>query len=71
MVESTCPGREADAAVGGTLFQVEPARCRQVLEAMVHAGQLVTDGRMFALPDNCGRSIWRRPHQSPSISRLP
>jgi hypothetical protein len=49
------PGLKLTLPQAARFFSVDPARCQQVLETLVHSGQLVTDGRVFARPDN-----WRR-----------
>jgi hypothetical protein len=37
------------------LFSIEPARCERVLDALVHAGDLATDGRAFRNPGTGAR----------------
>jgi hypothetical protein len=41
------PGLRLTLAQAARLFDIEPARCRRVLERLVAAGSLETDGRMF------------------------
>jgi hypothetical protein len=51
------PGLTLTLPQAARLFSLTPARCEQVLRALVGAGQLVTDGRAFARAGNGRRSI--------------
>jgi hypothetical protein len=51
------PGLRLTLPQAARFFGLEPARCRVVLETLVQAGQLVSDGRVFARPDYRRRSL--------------
>jgi hypothetical protein len=42
------PGLKLTLRQASRLFSIELVRCEQVLGALVHAGQLATDGKAFA-----------------------
>jgi hypothetical protein len=42
------PGLRLTLPQAARLFGIEAARCERVLDALVHAGALATDGRAFA-----------------------
>jgi hypothetical protein len=42
------PGLKLTLPQASRLFSIECARCEEVLGALVHAGQLTTDGKAFA-----------------------
>jgi hypothetical protein len=44
------PGLRLTLPQASRLFSIEPTRCERVLGALVHAGQLATDGHAFANP---------------------
>lgn len=50
------PGLRLTLPQASRLFSIEPARCEQVLGALVHAGCLATDGKAFASPLDGRRS---------------
>lgn len=50
------PGLILTLPQAARLFSIEPARCRRILEALVHAGYLATDGRAFTSPRSGRRS---------------
>jgi hypothetical protein len=50
------PGLTLTLLQASRLFSIEPARCARILGALVHAGDLVTDGRTFASPHGGRRS---------------
>ena len=50
------PGLTLTLLQASRLFSIEPARCERVLGALVHAGDLATDGRAFASPRGGRRS---------------
>jgi hypothetical protein len=41
------PGLSLTLAQAARLFGAHPARCERVLDALVHAGELATDGHIF------------------------
>jgi hypothetical protein len=45
------PGLRLTLAQAARIFNIEPARCRQVLSLLVDAGRLATDGRAFSAAD--------------------
>ena len=50
------PGLTLTLAQASRLFSIEPARCERILGALVHAGDLATDGKAFASPRGGRRS---------------
>jgi len=42
------PGLKLTLPQASRLFDIDPLQCEQVLTALVRAGQLATDGKMFA-----------------------
>jgi hypothetical protein len=44
------PGLKLTVKQASRLFDIEPARCERVLEALVERGHLATDGRAFGSP---------------------
>ena len=50
------PGLTLTLPQASRLFSIEPARCERVLGALVHAGDLATDGKAFASPRGGRRS---------------
>jgi hypothetical protein len=51
------PGLTLTLPQASRLFSIEPARCERVLGALVHAGDLATDGQAFASPQGGRRSV--------------
>ena len=47
------PGLTLTLPQAARLFCIEQSQCERILEALVQAGELVTDGRAFGNP-NCG-----------------
>ena len=50
------PGLRLTLAQASRVFDIEPARCRQVLDLLVDASCLATDGKAFAAADGSRRS---------------
>jgi hypothetical protein len=50
------PGLRLTLRQASRLFSIEPKRCERVLGALVHSGQLATDGNAFASPFDGRRS---------------
>ena len=50
------PGLRLTLGQASRVFDIEPARCRQVLGLLVDAGCLATDGKAFAAADGGRRS---------------
>jgi hypothetical protein len=50
------PGLALTLPQASRLFSIEAARCERVLGALVHAGDLATDGKAFASPQGGRRS---------------
>ena len=48
------PGLRLTLPQAARLFSLEPARCQRVLTALVRAGHLASDGRMFSKVDPRG-----------------
>jgi hypothetical protein len=42
------PGLKLTLPQASRLFDIDPVLCEEVLAALVHSGQLATDGRTFA-----------------------
>lgn len=51
------PGLRLTLPQAARLFSIEPSRCARVLEALVLAGQLATDGTAFASAGVGRRSV--------------
>jgi len=51
------PGLELTLAQASRLFSIEPSRCERILDALVRAGQLATDGKTFASSRGGRRSV--------------
>ena len=51
------PGLKLTLPQASRLFSIEPTRCERVLDALVHAGHLATDGTAFAHSLRGHRSI--------------